>query len=122
MTRTDLFDARNVSDLIDRLESYLGRKPTASELRTWVNTVLGPWAITDEHRARLQGPTINITGRNTRTNKSVDWTMADHGLRNGQRLVESARGALYWFNPVRGTLTPEGASRKGPTLMDCRSY
>ena len=53
MTRNDLFEARNVSDLITRLAAHLGRKPTPAELRRWVNTVLGPWAITDEHRAQL---------------------------------------------------------------------
>lgn len=61
---------------------------------------------------------ITITGTNTRTNKSTTWTLTDHGLRgNGCHLVETARGSMYWLNPVRHTLTPTSDS-KGTRLTD----
>ena len=45
MTRAELFDAENVDQLFALLGQYLQRNPTAAELRTWTNTVLGPWHI-----------------------------------------------------------------------------
>lgn len=60
---------------------------------------------------------ITITGINTRTNKSTTWTLTDHGLRgNGCHLVETARGSMYWLNPVRRMLIPH--TRRGTRLTD----
>lgn len=45
ITRRELFEARNVSELFELVTAYLGRKPTVREMRTYTNTVLGPWHI-----------------------------------------------------------------------------
>tara|TARA_B100000519_G_scaffold130030_1_gene112320 strand:+ start:20 stop:208 length:189 start_codon:yes stop_codon:yes gene_type:complete len=46
ITRQQVFNARNHAELLEMLRSYLGRTPTSTEYRTWVNSVFGPaWAI-----------------------------------------------------------------------------
>jgi len=44
----DLFAARSQHDLFNRLCAHLGRAPTSAELRTWVNSVFGPFHIDAE--------------------------------------------------------------------------
>ena len=52
MTRNELFNARNVSELFALLSAYLDRAPTCTEMRTWTHTVLGPCCLSPEIRAQ----------------------------------------------------------------------
>jgi len=40
-----IFSSKTVRELFDALRPHLERAPTSAELRTWTNTVLGPYDI-----------------------------------------------------------------------------
>ena len=47
-SRSDVFRAKTIKDLFSLLCEHLGRQPTASEFRSWVNTAFGPYHISGE--------------------------------------------------------------------------
>ncbi len=49
-----LFEARNPAQVLEAVTRYKGEPPTVAGLRTWVNTILGPWHIPAEVNARCR--------------------------------------------------------------------